>query len=106
METATDTSATKGKGSKREKPVGRQDSQGQEAAMRPDVLKSRLAELVKLHGAAAEAAADLNDAIKACAEKSGYLASVIRKRVVAEAGENFADKKREVTQLALAFEIE
>lgn len=86
------------------KARGRKTKDKQEAVIKPDVLRERMGELVKLKKAADSAAVELNDAIKAAAEKSGLLATVVRKAVVASAGEDFEAKHREVEQLQLAFE--
>lgn len=86
------------------KAKGRKGADKQEAVIEVAKLRGKLPELVKLKKANDEAAANLNDAIKAAAEKSGLLASVVRKVVVASAGEKFEEKKREAEQLALAFE--
>lgn len=83
---------------------GRKGKDKQEAVIEIAKLRQKLPELVKLKKAADEASANLNDGIKAAAEKSGLLASVVRKVVVASAGENFEEKKREAEQLSLAFE--
>jgi len=83
---------------------GRQDRSGQKKAIDMSKLTDRLDHLVNLHGRAKTAARDLSDAVKAVAEKSGLLASVVRKVVVAKAGEGFEDKKKEAAQLALAFD--
>lgn len=94
----------KGNGKGRTEVQGRKAKDRQEAVIEPKVLKQRMGELVKLKKAADSASEDLNDAIKACAEKSGLLASVVRKAVVASAGEDFEAKHREVEQLQLAFD--
>jgi hypothetical protein len=83
---------------------GRKGKDRQEAVIEPQVLKQRMPQLVKLKKSSDSASEDLNDAIKACAEKSGLLASVVRKAVVASAGEDFEAKHREVEQLQLAFD--
>ena len=83
---------------------GRKGKDRQEAVIEPKVLKQRMGELVKLKKASDSASENLNDAIKAAAEKSGFLASIVRKVVVAKAGEDFDGKKREAEQLELAFE--
>lgn len=44
------------------------------------------------------------EGIKAFSEKAGIQASVLRKFIVARAGEAFQDKKRDAQQLALLFE--
>lgn len=70
----------------------------QEAVQRPDLVEEAIDELVTLHHKAASAQEALNDAIKATAEKAGYLASVVRKVVVARAGEKWEEKHREAAQ--------
>lgn len=77
---------------------GRKNAEKQEAVCKPDVLEKKLKELIRLHIAAKEAATDESEAIKAAAEASGYNASNIRALVVANAGDNFSDKKRNVDQ--------
>jgi hypothetical protein len=89
---------------RRGKGPGRQTKDKQEAVMNLDPVKSRINELVKLHHANEEAAKDLSEAIKACAEKSGLLATVVKRYVTACAGENYEEKAREVAQLAFVFE--
>lgn len=83
---------------------GRQDRGGQEKVIDKTHLVEKIPHLVKLHTAAKEAGKDLSSAIKKVAEKSGLLASVVRKVVVAKAGENFDEKKKEAEQLALMFD--
>jgi hypothetical protein len=85
---------------------GRVQPDKQEAVMSLDPVKSRIAHLVKLHHANEEAAKDLSEAIKVTAEKSGLLASVVKRYVTAMAGENFEDKQREVQQLSFLFDSE
>ena len=67
-------------------------------------LATRMDALVKLHHAAHSAGEELNDAVKVAAEESGFLASVVRKFVTAQAGENFEEAKRKCEQLSLCFE--
>ncbi len=95
---------SKGNGSGTKAPRGRKDASGQEAVIKTKELKTRIDELVKLKKAADEAAVEFNDAVKAAAEKSGLLASVVRKVVTASAGENYEEEKRKAEQLSLAFE--
>lgn len=83
---------------------GRQDRSGQEKVIDKTKLVEKLPYLVKLHTSAKDAAKDLSDGIKKVAEQSGLLASVVRKIVVAKAGENFEEKKKEAEQLALMFD--
>lgn len=68
-------------------------------------MEDKLEHLTKLHTTAKEASQDFSDAVKATAEKAGMLASVVRRYVIANAGENYIEKKREQEQLALLFEI-
>lgn len=90
---------------RRKSGLGRKDSQGQEAVIKLDQVKDKVDYLVGLYKTATSASADLNDGIKAIAEKSGLLASVVRKYVVAKAGDKFEEKAREVEQLSLLFDV-
>ncbi len=83
---------------------GRQDRSGQEKVIDKAKLLERMDHLVDLHNRARASGKDLSDAIKAVAEKSGLLASVVRKLVVAKASETFDEKKKEAEQLALMFD--
>ena len=103
MEGATNV-ADIGKG--RRKAIGRTDREGQESVIKISVVKDGVDNAVALYRKAAECDAQLNDAIKAMAEKSGLLAATVRKYVVAKASEDFQEHKRKVTQLALVFEVE
>jgi len=85
------------------KARGRED-RGQEAVIKLDPIKSQVDELVQLHRKAAEANDQYGEAIKATAEKSGLLASVVRKFVAARAGEKFTEEKKKAEQLSLLFE--
>lgn len=84
---------------------GRKDSQGTEAVIKPKVLEAAVEDLIVLIKAEEEAKAKLTDAVKAIAEKSGYLASTVMKYAKAKAGEDFEGVKDKVTQLALAFGV-
>lgn len=97
METATEPST------KTRTPRGRKD-RGQEAAIKLDPIKESVEELVQLHRKAAEAGDAYSDGVKKVAEKSGLLASVVRKFVSARAGEKFKDEKTKAEQLNLLFE--
>jgi hypothetical protein len=77
---------------------GRKDADKQEAITQPDVINGRIDELLRLYGASQSAGVEFSDAVKAAAEASGYNVAAIRKFVVARAGENFADKKRDLQQ--------
>ena len=90
---------------RRSKPTGREDRSGQEAVITLGELHEKVGTLVDLYKMVQYTNADLNDGIKAVAEASGLLASVVRKFVVATAGGRFDEKKREVEQLALAFDV-
>lgn len=85
-------------------PRGRKGKDKQDAVIETGKLKEKLTYLVKLKKANDSAAVEFADAIKATAEKSGLLASVVRKVVVAAAGEDYEAKQREAEQLSLAFE--
>lgn len=82
---------------------GRVDN-GQEAVINLESLTTRMPDLLKLKAAADDAKTDYADAVKATAEKSGLLASTVRKYVNARAGDNFDEEKTKVEQLALVFE--
>lgn len=100
MNPQTGTTETKSR-----KARGRKDSQGQEGVINRNEVEESLDELTQLYAASASAAEELNDAIKAVAERSGLLASVVRKYVTAKAGEKFDDVKKTVEQLSLIFDV-
>jgi ABC-type branched-subunit amino acid transport system substrate-binding protein len=85
-------------------PRARKNRDQQEAVANADPIKKGIAELVHLYKEHQEADQVLNDAIKAGAEASGLLASVVRKLVAARAGDNFQEKAREVGQLQFIFD--
>lgn len=85
---------------------GRKDANKQEAVINRQEVFEKTEYLVGLHGTARDAAKDFSEAIKAVAEKSGMNASAVRRYVVAKAGENFDAKRRDVTQLALLFDVD
>ena len=83
---------------------GRKDNKGQEMVIQVSELADAIDELEQLklkHAAAAEA---FNDAVKAVAERSGLMASVVRKVVDARTKDKVEDRRREAAQLNLAFE--
>lgn len=82
---------------------GRQDRGGQEKVIKLKELEDRLPHLVSLKNKASEAAKDFSSAVKAVAEKSGLLASVVRKVTIAKSGDNFDEKAKEAEQLELVF---
>lgn len=83
---------------------GRKDNNGQEAVIQTSVLADRITSLEQLHLKASAAKEALNEAIKSTAEKSGLMASVVRKFVDARVNEKFGDKQREYAQLTLCFD--
>ena len=86
---------------------GRKDKDKDDgAAIKLKPLKDSLRELGELAEKAKEADAKLKDAIKAVAEKSGLLSSVVRRLVKAHSGDSdqFADEKRKVEQLGIVFD--
>lgn len=83
---------------------GRKDADKQEAVITMEPVKEGIEDLVQLYVKAGTANDRLNDAIKATAEKAGLLASVVRKFVVARAGEKWEEEHRKVNQLALVFD--
>lgn len=86
------------------KPRGRKDAEKQEAVLRADVLKEKARELVKLHQAMKDASTAFGDAVKVAAEKSGFMASVVRSLVAARNCDDFAGRKNKAEQLVMAFE--
>jgi hypothetical protein len=86
------------------KARGRKDKEGQESVIQMQPVKDNLQNLVDLWNKAKESNARLNDAVKATAEKSGLLASVVRRLVNAKAGEKYDEEANKVQQLALVFE--
>ena len=99
MQTQT---GTNGKGKRGAK--GRMDGDKQPAVQQPKIISERIDELVRLKTKADDAAESFADGIKKAAEDSGYLASVVRKFVVARAGEQFEEKKRQCEQQLELFE--
>ena len=93
MANGTEAAVGKGKGK-----TGRQGRDKQEAVLQPSVVAEKIDHLEKLYVKSQEAAKDLSDAIKATAEKSGFLASNIKKLVAARVGDRFSDKKRDAEQ--------
>lgn len=89
---------------RRTKPAGRQDAAGP-AVMKPDVLMKGLPNLVKLKKTVKEAQVEYDEAKVKLAEKSGFLASTVEKRVSAEVNEKMEETKRQVEQLSIAFEV-
>jgi hypothetical protein len=94
-------------GERPRKVTGRKEKTGdhQEAIIKLEELNPLAIEtLIADYRHSADASEAFSDGIKAQAEKAGIQSSVLRKFIVAKAGENFADKKRDALQLSLLFE--
>lgn len=104
MQTQTEVNAPRRRNGKADKPLGRKDKDKQEAVIRCDVVRENIADLILLYNRAGAAATDYGDKVKAIAEMSGLLASTIRRFVTARAGNDFAEDKRKVQQMALVFD--
>lgn len=86
---------------------GRRGNDGQEQVPEPSVVESSMTRLLQLYAEAEGAKEVLSDAVKKCAEKSGFNAGAIKKFVKARADDdddNFSLRKREAQQLVLLFE--
>lgn len=94
-----------GGGRRRSAPAGRQDKDGP-AVIKQDVFLKGIPELVKLKKAVKDAQTEYDEAKVKLAEKSGFLAATVEKRVAAEANDKLEENKRKVEQLAIAFEVE
>jgi hypothetical protein len=90
---------------RKNKPAGRQDKDGP-AVMKRDVFLKGIPELVKLKKAVKESQTEYDEAKVKLAEKSGFLASTVEKRVSAEASDKLEENQRKVEQLAIAFEVD
>ena len=84
-------------------PKGRQGHDKHDAVIQTKLVGDKVEALVKLKVKADEAAEDFAAAVKKTAEASGMLATVVRRFVIARAGEKFEEKKRECEQLDLLF---
>jgi len=99
MDTQTDAVISKARGRKdKDKEDG--------GVIKIEPLRKSLRELGELAIKAAEANAKLKDAVKATAEKSGLVASVVRRLVKALGGDkdHFEDEKRKAEQTQLVFD--
>ena len=83
---------------------GRKDADKQEAVIEVAVVRERLPHLENLYRACLSAGTEFNDGVKAVAEKSGLLASVVSKYVKAKVKSKTEDRKREAEQLSLLFD--
>lgn len=86
------------------KPKGRVNPDDQEQVQQPQVIEKRIDELVRLKQSAETAAEEFAEGVKAAAEDSGMLASVVRRFVTARASEKFEERRRECEQLSILFE--
>lgn len=86
-------------------PKGRKDENGQEAVIKLKVIEDREKELVRLHGAAKDAAEDFSTAITKASEDSGLNAAAVRKFIAAKAGDRFEAEQKKVEQLSLVFGV-
>jgi hypothetical protein len=77
---------------------------GTEGAIKLGAVRGSIDELVELFVKSQAAAEDFSSTIKAVAEHSGIVPSVLRKFVKARAGDKFAKAREEVKQMALVFE--
>lgn len=89
---------------KKRTPRARVGRDKQEKVEKPQIISDRADELVALKMKADQASQAFSDAIKKAAEDSGLLSSVVRRFVIARAGESFEEKRRENVQLQLLFE--
>lgn len=83
---------------------GRKDADKQESVTKPQEIEKRIDHLVQGYKDAKAAAEQSSEDIKAAAEASGYNAKAVRALVVARAGEQFEEKKRDVAQQYELFE--
>jgi hypothetical protein len=85
-------------------PRGRKDSDGTEAVIKLAPLRKALADLLNLKGKVDTATGQFNDSVKAIAERTGLMSSVVKKLVKAKAGDDYAEAHRKVEQAALVFD--
>jgi hypothetical protein len=83
---------------------GRRDKDGTEHSITLQPLRKKLAHLMSLKGSADAARESLGTAVKAVAQETGLMASVVRKLVNARCGERFDDERRVAEQTALIFD--
>lgn len=83
---------------------GRRDKDGTEHNITLQPLRKKLAHLMTLKGSADAARESLGTAVKAVAQETGLMASVVRKLVNARCGERFDDERRAAEQTALIFD--
>lgn len=93
-----------GKPNGRKQVRGRKDKEKQEKVVTLEPLRERLTNLITLHAQTRTASAEYSEAIKATAEATGLMASVVRSYVTAKAApDGLKDAKRKAEQLALVF---
>ena len=93
------------RGRGRGKGQGRKDRTGQETVKNVTKLNDDMQKLTLAYNNLAAAQTDFSEAVKKTAEKSGFLASVVRRLVTAKAGDKFDEVKRQVDQLGEVFEL-
>jgi hypothetical protein len=82
----------------RPRTPARKDSTGQEQVTKPQVVGERSQELEVLYNELRDARADFNEAIKACAEDSGYNAAAVRAHIVAKCNDRTAQARARAAQ--------
>jgi hypothetical protein len=83
---------------------GRRDKDGTEHSITLQPLRKKLAHLMALKSSADAARDNLGAAVKAVAQETGLVSSVVRKLVNARCGERFDDARRAAEQTALIFD--
>jgi hypothetical protein len=87
------------------KPKGRTNADGTSAVIKLETLQTRLDHLIDLHIKSQDASETYTEAVKAVAEASGLLSSVVSRYVKARAGTKYSEEKEKVLQLSLCFDI-
>ncbi len=83
---------------------GRRDKDGTEATIKLQPLRVSLKHLMSLKVSADAAREQYNAGVKAVAEKTGLMSSVVSKLVKARSGDKFDDERRKAEQTALLFD--
>jgi len=83
---------------------GRKGADKQEAVLRPKAVQEAIGELLTSYEKSVSAADRFNSMVKAIAEKSGFMASNIKRLVKARHGEAFEDRRRDAEQLTMLFD--
>jgi excinuclease UvrABC ATPase subunit len=87
------------------KTRGRKDAGGQSSVIKHSLVLERETELMGLATKAAGAKTEFAEAVKACAEASGYNAAAVRKYILSRVGEKFDVEKQKIEQLSLIFGV-